>query len=326
VAVFASSGDDGFQLAGQGPQYPSTSQHVISVGGTVLVPAGNARGWSETAWDRAGSSCSDGIAPLASQATAACARRASADISAIAGEPGLAVYNKGSWVDLLGTSAASPLVAAMFAASGNGGATPDSISRMTSALTDVVGGSNGSCASELCRAGAGWDGPTGYGTPIADALEGADPGPAPVESATVTSPVDGDTVEAGFTVELDIVGDLDVVVSIDGAQIGEAARAPYRFATPADLAAGDHEIEVVATDAQGNSGSIAITVTVTAADPTGPAAGEGTDEVGGCSAGGGGAGGIVLAWYAVLGCLWFAARSRRRPARAPMAARTCRAT
>jgi hypothetical protein len=35
----------------------------------------------------------------------------------------------------------------------------------TSSLNDVTTGSNGHCGAPLCKAGAGWDGPTGLGTP-----------------------------------------------------------------------------------------------------------------------------------------------------------------
>ena len=42
------------------------------------------------------------------------------------------------------------------------------------ALWDVVSGSNGVCGSILCNAAAGWDGPTGFGTPNAAKLYAAD--------------------------------------------------------------------------------------------------------------------------------------------------------
>jgi hypothetical protein len=35
----------------------------------------------------------------------------------------------------------------------------------TSSLNDVTSGSNGSCGTYLCKAGSGYDGPTGLGTP-----------------------------------------------------------------------------------------------------------------------------------------------------------------
>jgi hypothetical protein len=38
-------------------------------------------------------------------------------------------------------------------------------SNHTSEFFDVTSGNNGRCSSALCRARAGWDGPTGIGSP-----------------------------------------------------------------------------------------------------------------------------------------------------------------
>ena len=35
---------------------------------------------------------------------------------------------------------------------------------------DVTTGKNGTCSGKMCNAGAGWDGPTGIGTPNGAAL------------------------------------------------------------------------------------------------------------------------------------------------------------
>ena len=37
-------------------------------------------------------------------------------------------------------------------------------------MYDVTTGTNGTCGTILCKAGIGWDGPTGYGTPNASAI------------------------------------------------------------------------------------------------------------------------------------------------------------
>ena len=42
-AIFASSGDDGYDDGGEGPQYPSTSAHVTAVGGTTLASTSSSR-------------------------------------------------------------------------------------------------------------------------------------------------------------------------------------------------------------------------------------------------------------------------------------------
>jgi len=191
VAVFVSAGDDGYNDAGQGPDYPGTSAYVIAVGGTKLVKATNARGWTETAWTSGGSACSLSIAKPSYQTTSGCQFKATTDIAAV-GDPatGVAVYNSrnGGWTVVGGTSASSPLVASIFAATGNGTHTSGSFVKDNAAkLFDVTSGTNGTCGQAiLCTAGTGWDGPTGYGTPNATLLvatngntgtgSGSDPG------------------------------------------------------------------------------------------------------------------------------------------------------
>lgn len=176
IAIFVSAGDDGYNDAGAGPDYPATSANTIAVGGTRLVKDGSARGWSETAWTLGGSACSLSIAKPAYQTLSPCTKKATADIAAV-GDPatGLSVYNAGAggWINVGGTSASAPFVAAIFAATGNGGQTSGAfISSKASKLFDVTSGNNGTCpqGALLCNAAAGWDGPTGYGTPNASAL------------------------------------------------------------------------------------------------------------------------------------------------------------
>ncbi|HEY1584688.1 MAG TPA: MYXO-CTERM sorting domain-containing protein, partial [Polyangia bacterium] len=72
-----------------------------------------------------------------------------------------------------GTSAATPIVAAIYALTGNANVGPSFPYAHTSAYWDVVGSSvnnNGSCTTSLCISGVGWDGETGIGTPNAGAL------------------------------------------------------------------------------------------------------------------------------------------------------------
>lgn len=82
---------------------------------------------------------------------------------------GVAVYNadQGGFIVVGGTSASSPLIAAVYALGGGAGDDPaaDPYAH-TGDLNDVTSGSNGSCSpSYLCTAGEGYDGPTGLGTP-----------------------------------------------------------------------------------------------------------------------------------------------------------------
>ena len=167
IPITASTGDNGY-----GVGWPASSPYVTAVGGTSLYTASNARGWSETAWSGAGSGCSSYESKPAWQTGSACARRAVADVSAIADpSTGVAVfdtYNTPGWMVFGGTSVSAPLIAAVYALAGNGAsiATPSYAYAHTSGLFDVIGGSNGSCGGTyLCTSVAGYDGPTGLGTP-----------------------------------------------------------------------------------------------------------------------------------------------------------------
>jgi subtilase family serine protease len=70
-----------------------------------------------------------------------------------------------------GTSVASPLVAAIFAAAGKGDVTAADIWDHAGDFTDITSGSNGTCTTGYyCKAAKGYDGPTGWGTPIGNKL------------------------------------------------------------------------------------------------------------------------------------------------------------
>jgi hypothetical protein len=181
VGEFVASGDNGYDDGNSGPDYPSTSAYVTAVGGTTLTQATTTtRGWTETAWSSGGSSCSTEIPTPSWQAgvSTSCSFRAASDTAAV-GDPntGVAVYNNGpsssGWIVVGGTSVASPFTAAVMALTGHGPAGPSFIYSNTSDFYDVTSGSNGSCGAPLCTAGAGWDGPTGWGTPNGSALAGS---------------------------------------------------------------------------------------------------------------------------------------------------------
>ena len=170
IAVTASSGDSGY-----GIQSPASYPHVIGVGGTHLVKDGSTRGWSETAWSGAGSGCSTINAKPSWQTSATqCSGDAVADVSAVADpNTGVSVYDTtpyqglSQWEVWGGTSVASPIIASVYALSGNTAGYPASYTwTHTSGLFDVTSGSNGTCSPSIwCTAGTGWDGPTGLGTP-----------------------------------------------------------------------------------------------------------------------------------------------------------------
>jgi subtilase family serine protease len=167
LAITASSGDSGY-----GVEWPAASPKVVGVGGTHLVTAANARGWSETVWSGAGSGCSKYETKPSWQTDTGCTKRTVADVSAVADpNTGVAVYdsyNEPGWMAFGGTSVASPLIASVYALAGNSHtSTAASLAYANpSALFDVTSGSNGSCSgSYLCTGVVGYDGPTGLGTP-----------------------------------------------------------------------------------------------------------------------------------------------------------------
>ena len=168
VAITASSGDSGY-----GASFPATAPGVIAVGGTTLTRANNARGWSETAWNGAGSGCSAVFAKPVWQTDKLCAMRMESDISAIADPAtGVAVYGpvgrltNSGWMVFGGTSVSAPIIGGIYGATG---ARPNAASKIWSsraALNDVTSGNNGSCGGTyFCVAGTGYDGPSGNGTP-----------------------------------------------------------------------------------------------------------------------------------------------------------------
>jgi subtilase family serine protease len=168
VPIVASSGDAG----ALNTLVPAALPTVVAVGGTSLYRDGSARGWSEAAWSGAGSGCSPVAAKPAWQKDRLCAKRTTADVSAVS-DPRTPVlfydtFGLPGWVYGGGTSAAAPMIAAVYALAGN----TDSINAASylyahrSALYDVATGSNGACAGGyLCNAVKGYDGPTGNGTP-----------------------------------------------------------------------------------------------------------------------------------------------------------------
>ncbi|MGW3661108.1 carboxypeptidase regulatory-like domain-containing protein [Streptomyces sp. NPDC005151] len=185
VAITVSSGDYGY-----GVSYPAASPYVTAVGGTSLVKnTSTTRGWTEAAWRGAGSGCSAYGSKPSFQKDTGCARRAVADVSAVADpNTGVAVYH-GGWKVFGGTSASAPIIASVYAMAGTPAASsaPNSYPyAQPSALNDVTSGSNGSCwpTGYLCMAGAGYDGPTGLGTP--NGVAAFRSGPHGTVSGTVT--------------------------------------------------------------------------------------------------------------------------------------------
>ncbi len=170
AAIVASAGDDGYGVA-----YPAASQYVTAVGGTTLTQdAGTTRGWTESVWAGTGSGCARKNEPKPSwQTDTGCKHRTDDDVAAVADPAtGVAIYDtydQGGWLEVGGTSVASPIIASVFALADTlkAGTYPSSYPYAdTGELYDVTSGSNGSCSpAYLCTGEVGYDGPTGLGTP-----------------------------------------------------------------------------------------------------------------------------------------------------------------
>jgi subtilase family serine protease len=173
VAFTVSSGDSGY-----GVEYPAASPYVTAVGGTALYLSADDKYKNEDAWTGAGSGCSQFEPKPAWQTDIKCGRRTVADVSAVADpQTGFAAYtssspkNQKGWFTAGGTSLAAPIVAAVYALSGNiprdsrANGLPYALGSKSN-LHDVVGGSNGNCApAYLCTGKTKYDGPTGLGSP-----------------------------------------------------------------------------------------------------------------------------------------------------------------
>jgi subtilase family serine protease len=167
IAITASTGDNGY-----GVESPASFPHVVAVGGTSLTKSGT--GWTESAWSGAGSGCSTRNSNPGWQTGTSCSGKANADVSAVADpNTGVAVYDstkyqgRSGWQVYGGTSASSPIIASIYAMANNFGTYAGQYTwGHASGLHDVTSGSNGTCSTSVwCHAGAGWDGPTGLGTP-----------------------------------------------------------------------------------------------------------------------------------------------------------------
>jgi hypothetical protein len=183
IVITAPAGDGGY-----GTSYPAASQYVTAVGGTTLTADSKApRGYAETAWSGTGAGCSAYEPKPFWQADTGCAGRAMNDLAAVADPSTPVAYydtlTEGGWGQGSGTTVAAAIIAATYALAGTPGAggfpasypyqhpggaytTPGTAYASVDGLSNVTTGSDGTCSvTYLCTAGAGYNGPTGLGTP-----------------------------------------------------------------------------------------------------------------------------------------------------------------
>jgi subtilase family serine protease len=174
VKIVASSGDWGY-----GVYYPAADPDVIAVGGTSLDTDGTHV--TETVWGGTGSGCSAVFAKPLWQlqyafAWGPCLGRSVADVAAVADpQTGVAMYDSalygksGGWSVAGGTSVSAPIVAALYALSGDalrGTGAQTLYAAAPGAFSPVTAGANGRCRpAYLCTAGPGYSGPGGLGVP-----------------------------------------------------------------------------------------------------------------------------------------------------------------
>lgn len=166
---FASSGDNG-----SGASWPAASPEVIGVGGTHVAASGSSV--SETAWNGSGGGISAYEREPDYQKTYSIPKaggmRAIPDVSYDADpSSGFAVYLRGAWREVGGTSAGAPQWAAIVSL-GSGvdlqRLYADKASTGAAAyFRDIVSGTNGTCGY-LCSARAHYDYVTGLGSPLTD--------------------------------------------------------------------------------------------------------------------------------------------------------------
>jgi subtilase family serine protease len=178
--IVASSGDFGYTAA----LFPANLASVTAAAGTRLSRASNARGWTESVWNSglgaSGSGCSAYVPKPAWQHDPHCPGRTVGDVAAVA--TNIPIYDSsiskrlgGPWLTVSGTSASSPLIAAVYGLAGNATTIkPGFEYAHASSLFDITKGNNDwfnhahgrSCGFDyLCVAGKGYDAPTGLGTP-----------------------------------------------------------------------------------------------------------------------------------------------------------------
>jgi subtilase family serine protease len=188
VLIVASAGDAGAEAA-----QPCDLSTVICVGGTSVAVSKTGR-YTESVWDglvknqcgspcATGSGCSSAVEKPSWQHDKGCTWRSESDLSAVA-DPYTGVIisctpcvPSGVTMNHGGTSASSPIIAALYALAGNAKSQTGATlwAHKGKGFNDVTSGTNSNRKAKtfvcpksyayICNAGKGYDGPTGWGSP-----------------------------------------------------------------------------------------------------------------------------------------------------------------
>jgi subtilase family serine protease len=285
MTYLAATGDSGAAVS-----WPSVSPNVVAVGGTTLSYSGTGTR-SEIVWSGTGGGVS-AYTPAPSYQTNAVpglgtvTRRAVADV-AFNADPAsgqyVAVMTPGattpSWMSVGGTSLSTPQWAGLIAIANATRAlsskpalgSPHAVlygqistvpGTYASVFADITKGSDGTCA--LCTAKAGYDVPTGLGTPnvsgLLSALAGTGTATAPVVTGSAISAVVGTPLS--FTTSVSAVN--PVTYTLSGAPAGMAISSTGVVTWPTPVV-GTYAVTVIAKDSKtGLSGQGVYSVAISA--------------------------------------------------------------
>jgi hypothetical protein len=193
-----------------------------------------------------------------------CSKRAVADVSAVAdpatGVAVLDTYGSGGWAVYGGTSVSSPLVAAIYALTGHAGGSPSYAYSNPGNFNDVTIGQTSTCGNALCKAGTGWDGPTGIGTPNGIAMAGGSTGNDFSLSASSLSVAGGGSGMSTITTAVTSGSAETVNLAVSGLPTGVTA-----LVAPSSITSGGSATTTVTVGSTVAPGSYPLSVTGTAA-------------------------------------------------------------
>ena len=285
MLYLAATGDNGAAA-----EWPSVSDKVVGVGGTSLTYNGTGTARYETVWSGTGGSSSKYVALPSYQNGMGLLSRTVADVSFNADpytgqyvaimSPGSSTVNWGSYG---GTSLATPQWAAVMAMTNavmvaNGGtlitkphnlfynSIRNASSMYANAFQDITSGNNGTCLA--CIATAGYDMPTGFGTPnVTKFINAVFSLQAPPSAPVVSSGTINGKAYAPLSFTIGVQAINPVSYSLTGAPSGMVVSSAGVVSWPNPLQ-GTYKITATVKDTNsGLSGTGVYTVVIAAAVP-----------------------------------------------------------